>query len=307
MANLLHTRNLRDPDSKLDTSESIVTIPENLPSWADLQPLTDDAIIGLHQQSSINVVQHWRELKSSRVRRIAQDAVTKAAKIHPSEPLTMAVIRHNTNIPVPKPLYYCATARMRLIAMDYVPGNILAVCWNDLPWYRKIIVVWTLRQYVQQLRGATKAVIKDGELHPGPLGLEPAECVGLPFTEYNAGPFETYADMIDWFNHKRHVAIRMGHAPTSTPVLDTSYPLVLTHGDLGPHNIMLDDKNRVWIIDWGNAGLYPIWMEYTITCGWWEKYRFGRFIAAFITGYYPFHLRFLRDISWALDFGWAIQ
>ena len=33
--------------------------------------------------------------------------------------------------------------------------------------------------------------------------------------------------------------------------------LVLTHLDVAPRNLILNSDGRAWLIDWGNAGIYP--------------------------------------------------
>jgi aminoglycoside phosphotransferase (APT) family kinase protein len=95
----------------------------------------------------------------------------------------------------------------------------------------------------------------------------------------------------------------MKKTPPSSPRLTSDEPLVLTHGDLVPHNIILDDQNRVWIIDWGFAGVYPRWLEWVTMVGWWGKLRFGRWAAFFIAGYYPRQMGFISSIAWALETG----
>lgn len=44
--------------------------------------------------------------------------------------------------------------------------------------------------------------------------------------------------------------------------MDDSEPLVLTHQDLNPRNIIVGDDGRLWLIDFGMAGFYPPWVEF---------------------------------------------
>jgi thiamine kinase-like enzyme len=41
------------------------------------------------------------------------------------------------------------------------------------------------------------------------------------------------------------------------PPFDASYPLVLTHQDINPRNIILGDDRRLWLVDWTWSGFYP--------------------------------------------------
>ena len=44
----------------------------------------------------------------------------------------------------------------------------------------------------------------------------------------------------------------------------TNYKICLTHGDLTPHNILVDENVRpVALIDWETAGCMPEYWEYT--------------------------------------------
>ena len=43
---------------------------------------------------------------------------------------------------------------------------------------------------------------------------------------------------------------------------DDSLPLVLTHGDISVYNVRLGTDGKVWLLDWGFAGMYPQWFEY---------------------------------------------
>ncbi|KAG5651209.1 hypothetical protein H0H81_009476 [Sphagnurus paluster] len=55
------------------------------------------------------------------------------------------------------------------------------------------------------------------------------------------------------------------HVPRDAPPrrrFTTDAPLVLTHNDLYPRNIILGDGGRVWMIDFGESEFYPPWFEY---------------------------------------------
>ncbi|KAJ7635090.1 kinase-like domain-containing protein [Roridomyces roridus] len=53
----------------------------------------------------------------------------------------------------------------------------------------------------------------------------------------------------------------LGVGDPSIPPMDDSYPLVLTHHDIHPHNLILDDAGTLWMVDWVGAGVYPEWWE----------------------------------------------
>lgn len=53
--------------------------------------------------------------------------------------------------------------------------------------------------------------------------------------------------------------------PTGVLCHDASHPIVFTHGDLAPYNIMVKDGRIVAIIDWETAGWFPASWEYIQT------------------------------------------
>ncbi|KAF8638453.1 hypothetical protein AX16_010504 [Volvariella volvacea WC 439] len=40
------------------------------------------------------------------------------------------------------------------------------------------------------------------------------------------------------------------------------HPLVFTHGDFLPCNLILNNSGRVWVVDWQLAGWYPAYLKY---------------------------------------------
>ncbi|KAJ3756645.1 hypothetical protein EV360DRAFT_71817 [Lentinula raphanica] len=101
------------------------------------------------------------------------------------------------------------------------------------------------------------------------------EALGGHFRD-RVGPFPTYAAMAAWHdeqNHRYQVDCNIESGGTffwPYSKFDTSAPLVLCHFDLHLRNIMLDKKNRVWLIDWAYAGAYPFWFEY-VPFGFWAN------------------------------------
>ncbi|KAG2097791.1 hypothetical protein BD769DRAFT_1700845 [Suillus cothurnatus] len=95
-----------------------------------------------------------------------------------------------------------------------------------------------------------------------PGTLDKTLCTGPLFTEDGAGPFVSYNDMTAWFNHKLDVSQRMKKAPLDAPRFDNLSPVVFTHQDLCPRNILLGRDGRVYVLDWEVSGFYPAWFEY---------------------------------------------
>ncbi|KAG6835794.1 hypothetical protein H0H93_014657, partial [Arthromyces matolae] len=98
---------------------------------------------------------------------------------------------------------------------------------------------------------------------PGPPSPDstPQTCVGRFFTTMGAGPFPTYSKMARWFQNRLLVIQHCFKEGLGASPFDSSVPLVFTHLDLHPSNIILGDDGQLWVIDWADAGWYPSWFE----------------------------------------------
>jgi len=98
----------------------------------------------------------------------------------------------------------------------------------------------------------------------------------------------------------------MKKAPLSTKPFDSSLPLVLCHMDLSPSNVILDDHNSVWLIDWGRSGFYPKFFEFAGMKRGWSRYQLGAWFSRMVGGFYNRQMNFFAAISWALDVGFLM-
>ena len=72
---------------------------------------------------------------------------------------------------------------------------------------------------------------------------------------------------------------------------DDSAPLVFTHQDLNPRNIIVGEDGRLWLIDWAWAGYYPPWFEYVTMRRQAENERTIGFNHEFWESFHSIHLR----------------
>ncbi len=99
-------------------------------------------------------------------------------------------------------------------------------------------------------------------LPPGPIGgTDGMPFQGCWFSEYGAGPFATISELEGWANHKLDICLRFHQAANKTPRF-RFLQVALTHMDISCRNLILDFSNRVWLIDWGFAGVYPKGFEH---------------------------------------------
>ncbi|KAH9855700.1 kinase-like domain-containing protein [Lenzites betulinus] len=276
-----------------------------LTSWAELSSLSDEELYQVFK-SSTHSFPSPSALNGVQVRRIATDAVMRVGNLYDSEVLAMRLVSENTTITIPTIRRVFDMPVSRAMVLDYIPGKTLEECWPSLGLWRRLRISWTLRGYIRQLRRIQPRNTLRRIAFPGPFGSEPQMCYGPMFTEYGAGPFASYEELTDWFMHKLEVNRRIrNYPPAEDPMtFDASMPLVLTHLDIHPRNVLLSDDGRVWLIDWELAGFYPQWFEYIAMCGSWDIFgRWQIWALGLIAGFYERQRRFMASIGWALTTG----
>ena len=207
--------------------------------------------------------------------RIAQNTVLKFISYDGSEPFTMHLVSSQTSIPVPK-VRRCAIWRENFcIFMDYVEGRDLHEVWPTLSIWGRLKLAWVLRGYIRQLR---KVKPPHPDI-PGPLnalGPIPLKCKGHYFPDISAGPFPSYTALSAWSDGRRrltnlfnksHMADPSAYKEPPQVYFDDSLPLVLTHGDINICNVRLGTDGKVWLLDWGRAGMYPQWFGICLDYG----------------------------------------
>lgn len=146
--------------------------------------------------------------------------------------------------------------------MDYIAGPTVEACWGSLDSSQQQSVAAQVAKAIEMLQS------KPLQLPPGPVGPRNDEKFEGPwFTDYGAGPFRTLKDLENWFNHKIDVCLKFNQISKEAARLRFKFPeMVFTHQDIAPRNLILDDKGKVWVIDWGVAGVYPPGFEQAALC-----------------------------------------
>ncbi|KIY46229.1 kinase-like protein [Fistulina hepatica ATCC 64428] len=242
--------------------------------------------------------------------RVTPDTVAKRIyATNMSEVYMMACALDLTTIPVPAIRRVVHDDGIQLwLVMDYIEGETLDVVWPRMSWWRRLCVVWTIRGYIRQLR---RIPLPNPDI-PGPFDGtgDPFRCEGFYFTEDGAGPFNSYADLVAWYDMKRQITAYYepkNNAPF--PPFDASEPLTFVHGDLNMRNILIGTDGKVWLIDFGCAGAYPPWFEYAgllLFAGIGSMGpRSWTFFVPFMAGFYKRQYTFLMRIQYALS-NWGL-
>jgi aminoglycoside phosphotransferase (APT) family kinase protein len=201
---------------------------------------------------------------STKVVRLSVGLVLKFGDaIQTQEVEAMKCVLSRTNVPTPKLRRYFFFTESQsgfpdecgFIVMDYLEGDVLFDIWNHLDDEKRKDIIQQVADHVSQLQAVHFE-------KPGPLGG--GRCRGFWFTDYDAGPFENKNEINAWFTHKLEISKAVSQANKQLPPFDVN-SFVLVHHDLNPVNLMLDSSGKVWIIDWGAAGAYPILEAGTMT------------------------------------------
>lgn len=164
-------------------------------------------------------------------------------KVTLEELTAMELIIKYTNIKIPKIYNTVKNNDGIFIHMEYIEGQILGSCLENMDETRKEKIKKQLENIFIQIRKI-----------PNPYKYYVCSSIGGPIKDHRidtddfVGPFNTE----DEFNKK------IGNNFNTK-----SHKSVFTHADIKPHNIILGKDDIITIIDWECAGWYPEYWEYT--------------------------------------------
>ncbi|KAI0202707.1 hypothetical protein F4808DRAFT_449695 [Astrocystis sublimbata] len=145
--------------------------------------------------------------------------------------------------------------------LDKVSGPTLMSSWASLGWVATLRLGLQLRGMVRRMRNQTSSVA-------GSLGTGIARTFWMEDT-YGI-PLRTSARVITslvnfWYNlrnfRQESRKSKEEHLATCEGPI-SEQPLVFTHHDLAPRNLMIDEAGDLVIIDWDYAGYYPPYFEH---------------------------------------------
>lgn len=185
------------------------------------------------------------------------------------------------------------------VLMQRVQGRTLEDTWTSFGWLRTLLLALQLRRFINRMRSLTS--ITAGSLVQGncnSLWIE--DHYGLP---PHASPGAITGFIQFWLNFIP-LPQRKNRKPTNiTFAPKHESPLVFTHQDLAPRNIMLDRELRLWLIDWDYSGWYSTYFEYVsmqnfhlpLSWGWLDKLRW-RLFSWISVGLFPKEQKILESI-----------
>lgn len=174
-----------------------------------------------------------------------------------TEAATLRFVKAHTTIPVPTVLAQFSWRSLNYLFMTRAGGVPLEWTWHSLSDLQRQKVVAQLADYVAQLRrlpspdderihSVAGGPVRDSRAYEGP------EC----------GPFRDEQHFNLQLRNGLTVEDLSHCCPTLASVHNKRHPIVFTHGDLAPRNIMVAGTKVTALIDWECAGWYPAHWEY---------------------------------------------
>ncbi|QSS58188.1 hypothetical protein I7I51_07611 [Histoplasma capsulatum] len=224
----------------------------------DITKVPDETLIEL-----FNTAPLLHDYQGTRIVRLSRTLVLKGGElVRPCEAEIMKLVEAKTSISVPK-VHRVLNIKTQdtffgchcYFIMDFIEGDIIQDCWEDLSQAQREDVVSQVASIFLALQSAQVPQ------QPGPVDCQFCKAKGCWFSDIGGGPFRDVTAMEAWFNRKLEICQSFKQAPDTVPLFSFD-KLVLTHQDIALRNLILDPKGKVWLIDWGDAGIYPEGFEY---------------------------------------------
>lgn len=182
-----------------------------------------------------------------------------------NEAETMKYIKNNTNIPIPEVYEY----DRKHILMEYIKGDTLESILENLEKEKinnknneEIInnrIEKLIKNVEEQLKEYINEMRKHIFLYIGSINNKPCY---ESFSDNLIGPFNNNLELNN-FRINKLIVDEKNIKDYLEKNKNFKTKFVLTHNDLGPYNIMIDNFKITSILDWECSGSYPEYWEYT--------------------------------------------
>ena len=162
------------------------------------------------------------------------------------------------NLPVPRLVGEQSTqnaGELCNIRMSFIEGQRLDKVWGGMTADEKLDVCRQLRTILEVMQSTESKTGIIGSCNGGPA----RDC--RQYTDYTGGPFTNEAEfnnfILDFVS-----TIPTGIRSALTKQIRTDHRIVFSHGDLVPHNIIIQGGRITGLIDWEYAGWYPEYWDF---------------------------------------------
>lgn len=165
-------------------------------------------------------------------------------------------IASNAGLPVPAVHDVIKSNGQMRIRMSYVPGQTLDKLWPDMTVDEKKDTAQQLRSILEKMR----------QVEPPPDYIGCCDGSGIRDTRarftYDGPVCKTETEFNEYLDSSLFKKIPPVLRNTMLQGLRTDHRIFLTHGDLTPRNIVMQDGKISGIIDWEESGWYPEYWEF---------------------------------------------
>lgn len=172
--------------------------------------------------------------------------------------------QHAPELPVPKPHGLITWHASHLTLMTYIPSTTLRAAWPSLSEGNGL----SIREQLGKIVTAWRSIPVEPGVRLGGISGEGVRDFHGWAGDESRQVMTTAQEFSDWqFSYCSHATESCrGLVQRVTPPVGPDEPIVLTHRDLWPANIMVDkDADGLFrvtgIIDWGESGFYPACFE----------------------------------------------
>jgi Choline/ethanolamine kinase len=164
-------------------------------------------------------------------------------------------------LPVPGIKRVVRKARDAYIIMSRIHGRTMEAAWPNMSWLSTICTVFQLRHCIKTMRS---------RISPTAGSLITGKCNSIWLDDYyglpeHATPEVLFSFIQFWLQYHprrkrinaQRINIRELH---KLPAIQKYF--VFTHQDLAPRNLLLDEQDNLWLVDWEYSGWYPNYFEY---------------------------------------------
>ncbi|KAF3764149.1 hypothetical protein M406DRAFT_330500 [Cryphonectria parasitica EP155] len=200
--------------------------------------------------------------KNPHVIRVSEHYVSKSYRADELEDVKPAIERAiSLGVRAPPIRRIVKRADVLECVQDRIDGPNLMNSWSSIGLFTTIRLAFQLRGMVQKMRTAKSPTA-------GSLGT--GICHSFWIEDRHRLPVSPSARVIAcvvnfWYNHKTFKQESRKTPQEHFESVDKPVavePLVFTHHDLAPRNLMVDSSKNLWLVDWDYAGWYPPYFEY---------------------------------------------
>ena len=168
------------------------------------------------------------------------------------------------------------------IAMAYMPGKNLDEIWTELSTGEKETVMKEYKAILHRLRSVDPSPdmpVQIGAINGGPVVDHRTG------DRRTGGPFSTEAELNSWLLSLLHPESQEWfldfHLETIKAGMKDDHKWRLSHGDMGPHNVLVENGHITAVIDWELSGWYPEYWDYVkmmqyLPSGTWDFQAYAR-------------------------------